>query len=111
MTHYYPMRVVKTRRRKFIGNIAWRPDCPFAGDLWHSASWQAALRDRAARFGARSVDACTHRPRCELHDLDSDPDEVANRPENKGLVESFVAGIRDFQERTSDPWLHKWTCE
>lgn len=114
ITNYYPMRVVRTRRWKFIWNIAWKLDYSFASDLWASASWQGAMRDGLGNFGARSVDAYVHRPRFELYDLDNDPDEVnnlADDPAHAGRVEAFAAEIRAFQEATGDPWLHKWTYE
>ncbi len=114
ITNYYPMRVLRTKRHKFIWNVAWKLDYSFASDLWESASWQAALRENAERFGARSVDAYVHRPRFELYDLEQDPDEIVNlagRPEYEGLVGEFAAKLRKFQEDTGDPWLHKWTYE
>jgi N-sulfoglucosamine sulfohydrolase len=108
------MRVVRTKRHKFIWNIAWKLDYSFAADLWISASWQAALREGLERFGARTVEAYVHRPRFELYDLQEDPDEVENladRPEYAELVDSFCANVRRFQEVTRDPWLHKWVYE
>jgi N-sulfoglucosamine sulfohydrolase len=114
ITNYYPMRVVRTKKHKFIWNIAWKLDYSFASDLWRSASWQGALRDGLTTFGARSTDAYIHRPRFELYDLDADPNEVENlaeKPEYQQLVNSFVERIKAFQERTKDPWLHKWTYE
>ena len=114
ITNYYPMRVVRTRRHKFIYNIAWKLDYSFASDLWASASWQAALREGADAFGARSVEAYIRRPKFELYDLEADPNEtvnLANSPAHRELVESFCARLREFQEKTDDPWLHKWTYE
>lgn len=114
ITNYYPMRVVRTRRYKFIWNIAWKLDYSFASDLWASASWQAALRNESRSFGARTVDAYIHRPRFELYDLERDPDEVENLAGNaecKGMVLSFIEKLKAFQERTNDPWLHKWIYE
>lgn len=114
ITNYYPMRVVRTRRHKFIYNIAWKLDYSFASDLWASSSWQAALREGADAFGARSVEAYIRRPRFELYDLHADPNEtvnLANSPAHGELVESFCSKLREFQERTDDPWLHKWTYE
>jgi N-sulfoglucosamine sulfohydrolase len=66
ITNYYPMRVVRTKKYKFIWNIAWKLDYSFARDLWESASWQGVLRDGLGRFGERTVDAYIHRPRFEL---------------------------------------------
>lgn len=114
VTNYYPMRVVRTRRYKFIWNIAWKLDYSFASDLWTSASWQAVVRDESSSFGRRSVDAYVHRPRFELYDLESDPDEVENLaddPKYQELVDSFVEKLKRFQKDTKDPWLHKWTYE
>jgi N-sulfoglucosamine sulfohydrolase len=114
ITNYYPMRVLRSKRYKFLWNIAWKLDYSFAADLWASASWQGALRDGRERFGARTVEAYVHRPRFELYDLESDPDEVVNlaeRPEYRSMVEEGCAKLRAFQERTSDPWLHKWVYE
>ncbi len=114
ITNYYPMRVVRTKRHKFIWNIAWKLDYSFAGDLWNSISWQAVLRDGAERFGARSVEAYVHRPRFELYDLQTDPHELENlaeQPQQRERVRDFIAKLKAFQEKTRDPWLHKWTYE
>jgi N-sulfoglucosamine sulfohydrolase len=114
ITNYYPMRVVRTKRHKLIWNIAWKLDYSFASDLWASASWQRALRDRASHLGRRSVDAFVHRPRFELYDLDVDPEELTNlseRPHCAAMVSGLCAKLRRFQEDTSDPWLHKWEYE
>lgn len=114
ITNYYPMRVVRTPRYKFIWNIAWKLDYSFASDLWAAASWQGARRDGLETFGARTVDAYIHRPRFELYDLQSDPNEIANLAEDPSyadMVEGFVAKLKRFQQDTKDPWLHKWTYE
>jgi N-sulfoglucosamine sulfohydrolase len=114
VTNYYPMRVVRTKKYKFIWNIAWKLDYSFASDLWNSASWQGALRAGRRTFGARTVDAYIHRPRFELYDLEADPDETANlagRPEYGERVVEFIESLKRFQRETGDPWLHKWTYE
>lgn len=114
ITGYYPMRAVRTRRHKFIWNIAWKLDYPFASDLWNAASWQAALRAGTAQCGARPVENYLRRPRFELYDLENDPDEINNLAGLSGsqaLVEDFIVKIKQFQADTDDPWLHKWTYE
>ena len=114
ITNYYPMRVVRTKRYKFIWNIPWKLDYSFANDLWTSASWQGALRRGDRHFGARSVDAYVHRPKFELYDLEADPNEIENlaeRSEYRELVDGFVSKLQAFQKETNDPWLHKWTYE
>ncbi len=114
ITNYYPMRVVRTQRYKFIWNIAWKLDYSFASDLWESVSWQASIHSEATHFGTRSVDAYIHRPRFELYDLEADPNEVENlaeRCEHQDLVRRFIDKLKAFQEQTHDPWIHKWTYE
>lgn len=114
VTNYYPMRVVRTKRHKFIWNIAWKLDYPFASDLYYSASWQALKKGGEGQFGARSVDAYVHRPRFELYDLEADPNETQNlaeKPEHRQLVDAFVEKIKEFQKATKDPWFHKWEYE
>ena len=114
ITNYYPMRVVRTKRYKFIWNIAWKLDYSFASDLWASASWQAAQRAHLSNFGTRTVESYIHRPRFELYDLEADPDEVANLAEQsqyERMVGGFVEKLKEIQEATDDPWFHKWTYE
>jgi len=114
ITNYYPMRVLRTKRYKFIYNIAWKLDYPCASDLWQSPSWQAVRRDKATHFGVRSVDAYLHRPRFELYDLETDPNEIRNLaddPRQAQRVLDFIEKIKTFQKETKDPWLHKWEYE
>lgn len=114
ITNYYPMRVVRTKRYKFIWNIAHPLTYSSASDLWSSAVWQGFLRDKLNMYGARCVEAYLHRPRFELYDLQEDPLETNNlayQPEYAPFVEEFCRKIKDFQRRTNDPWLHKWEYE
>ena len=113
VTNYYPMRVVRTHRWKFIFNIAWKLDFPTASDLHMSATWQSTVRE-ASGLGDREVDDYLHRPRFELYDLDADPNEllnVAEDPANAEQVAEFVTLVRNFQLATNDPWFHKWIYE
>ena len=114
VTMYYPMRVIRNRRHKFIWNLAHRLEYPMAEDLWRSATWQSVLRDGLTHLGARPIEEYKHRPRCELYDLESDPEElhnVADRPESAELVKEYMDKLKAFQEKTADPWLIKWRHE
>ncbi len=114
ITNYYPMRVVRTQKYKFIWNIAWKLDYPFASDLWKSSSWQGALTRGLKRFGTRTLEAYIQRPRFELYDIEEDPGEtfnLARKEEYAGLVEELAGKIRAFQKATDDPWIHKWEYE
>lgn len=114
ITNYYPMRIVRTKKYKFILNIAYPLTHSFASDLWASASWGAVRRDHPEKFGKRSVESYMHRPKFELYDLENDPDELVNLTEVGAYsqrVEEFSAKIKAFQVQTRDPWLHKWEYE
>ena len=114
ITNYYPMRVIRSHRYKFIWNIAHGLQYSFASDLWACATWQGALRDGLEMFGTRTVDAYLHRPRFELFDLEADPQEIVNLAEDAEyapVVASFCEKLRQFQRETDGPWLHKWTYE
>ena len=113
ITNYYPMRVIRTRTHKFFYNIAWKLDFPSAADLYRSATWQSALA-AGDSIGERTFDQYLRRPKFELYDLDADPMElnnIADQPEHAALLDSFIARMKDYQRRTDDPWLHKWTYE
>jgi N-sulfoglucosamine sulfohydrolase len=113
VTNYYPMRVVRTHRWKFIFNIAWKLDFPTASDLHMSATWQSTVRESSG-LGDREVEDYLHRPRFELYDLEADPNElvnVAEDPANAEQVAEFVTLVQNFQLATNDPWFHKWIYE
>ena len=72
------------------------------------------MREQCETFGSRTVEAYLHRPRFELFDLVNDPNEsvnLAEQPEYADLVADFSAKLQAFQQRTNDPWVHKWEYE
>lgn len=114
VTNYYPMRIIRSKKYKFIWNIAHPLTYSFSNDLWYSASWQAVVRDKLEKFGVRDVEAYLHRLRFELYDLENDPNELINLaelPEYADQVAEYCAKLKTFQEETRDPWLHKWEYE
>jgi N-sulfoglucosamine sulfohydrolase len=114
ITMYYPMRVVRTDRYKLIYNIAHPLPFPFASDLYESAVWQHALKDGGSTFGKRTMDAFVHRPKYELYDLQSDPDEINNLaadPKAKATFDELAAKLKDYQKKTRDPWVSKYVYE
>ncbi len=111
---YYPMRSIRTRKYKYILNLAHKLDYPFASDLFASSTWQAILTRQEPMLGARTVDAYIHRRREELYDLENDPDEVVNLaddPAHREALDDLRARLRSWQEETSDPWLSKYKYE
>ncbi|HBE03035.1 MAG TPA: heparan N-sulfatase [Spirochaetia bacterium] len=114
ITNYYPMRVLRGEKHKFIWNIAHPLTYSSASDLYYSPNWQALCKNPEARYGQRSVDAYLHRPRFELYDLENDPQEIKNLaalPQYQKQINDYSDKIRKFQEDTKDPWLHKWEYE
>lgn len=114
VTMYYPMRVLRERRYKLLFNIAHPLEFPMALDLKRSLTWQDVERRGAKQYGKRPVDAFLHRPRFELYDLESDPDEsrnLADDPRHQATLERMQRKLRQFQERTGDVWASKWTFE
>jgi N-sulfoglucosamine sulfohydrolase len=114
VTMYYPMRTLRTRKYKYILNLAHQLPFPTAEDLFNSPTWQATLRSEDPQYGKRTLKAYLHRPRHELYDLDADPNEVVNladRPEHAAILAEMQKKLRAFQEQTGDPWAIKYRHE
>jgi N-sulfoglucosamine sulfohydrolase len=114
ITMYYPMRVIRTRRYKYILNLAHALPFPFASDLYASDTWQGVLKRDDTMFGNRTVDAYLHRPWHELYDLKSDPHELVNLaddPAHAEILSKLQSHLRDWQRRTKDPWIVKYDYE
>ena len=114
VTMYYPMRVIRTRRYKYVLNLAHGLPYPFASDLYDSLTWQGVLERKDTMLGGRTVEAYIHRPRHELYDLEKDPNELVNladRPEHAATLAELQAKLRAWQQKTKDPWVVKYTHE
>lgn len=114
VTMYYPMRSIRTRQHKLILNLASGLAYPFALDLKQSPTWIGVQKSGGGIYGKRPIAQFIHRPQFELYDLTADPDEVRNLaddPRHQALKQTLIARLRAFQERTSDPWIHKWDYE
>ena len=114
ITMYYPMRVVRGRRFKYILNLAHPLPYPFASDLYASPTWQGILRRGSKTYGPRLVEAYIHRPRHELYDLENDPLETRNLADDPGHAEVLAelqAKLKRWQEKTKDPWIVKYRYE
>jgi N-sulfoglucosamine sulfohydrolase len=115
VTMYYPMRVVRSGRYKLIWNITHELPFPFASDLFNSATWQDSLkRGEDFMYGKRTIRALTQRPEFELYDLEADADEIHNLADDEKHRERLAElkeRLREFQQRTGDPWILKWVYE
>jgi len=114
VTMYYPMRALRTRQYKLIVNLASALPYPFALDLKQSPTWIGLQRAGGIIYGKRPIAQFIQRPQFELYDLAADPHEVRNladNPKHQEVKQSLIARLRAFQERTLDPWIHKWDYE
>jgi N-sulfoglucosamine sulfohydrolase len=104
------MRVIRTRDYKLIVNLAHPLEYPHASDLWASPTWQGILKRGDKLMGSREVKAYLHRPKEELYDLRSDPNELKNLaadPAHAKPLADLRAKLQAWREKTSDPWLVK----
>lgn len=107
ITMYYPMRVLRERRFKLIVNMAHELPFPMALDLYNAYTWQDALKQPGKTYGQRSIKAYVHRPRFELYDLQTDPNEahnLATNPAHRPTLTRMLAKLQQFQHQTKDPW-------
>jgi N-sulfoglucosamine sulfohydrolase len=111
---YYPMRMIRTRQHKYILNLAHQLDYPFASDLYNSPTWQGIRKRGDKTMGERGIEAFVHRPREELYDLEADPHElknVAGDAQDAKVLADLRARLKEWQEKTKDPWVVKYRYE
>lgn len=114
VTMYFPMRSIRTRKYKYILNIASPLEAPTAEDLFNSVTWQGVLKRHDTTVGARTMDALLHRPKEELYDLERDPNELKNLaadPAAAKVLDDLRGRLKAWQEKTRDPWLVKYEHE
>ncbi len=114
ITMYYPTRLFRTVRYKLVLNLAHQLPYPFASDLYASATWQATLKSERTHYGKRRVNDYIFRPRYELYDLQKDPDEVVNVAADANYQSVFTElseRLKEYQKKTRDPWITKYTYE
>ncbi len=114
VTMYYPMRTIRTRNHKYILNLAHGLEFPFASDLYASRTWQAVLGGQAKSLGRRGAEAYVRRPKEELYDLAKDPHELVNAaadPATATVLADLRARLKEWQQRTKDPWITKYRYE
>jgi N-sulfoglucosamine sulfohydrolase len=108
ITMMYPMRSIVTPKYKLIVNLDHQKEYPQASDLWGSPSWQFIRKTNGKMLGQRSVDAFLKRPREELYDLSTDPNELKNLaadPAHAKALGELRQRLRAWQTATADPWL------
>jgi N-sulfoglucosamine sulfohydrolase len=111
VTMYYPMRAIRTRKFKFIWNLAAPLSFPPASDLFGSQTWQGVLRRKPTLYGSRPLQKYLYRDEFELYDVQKDPREIhnlANDPAYAQIRRDLAGKLRTFQEQTADPWAVRY---
>ena len=110
VTNYYPYRVLRGRRYKYVRNLAHRLETPLPSDLFRSTTWAAVRRESIAMLGERPRERFLYQSYEALFDMENDPAEANNLIDDPALS-SVAAEMRhklmDFRFRTKDPWLEQ----
>jgi N-sulfoglucosamine sulfohydrolase len=108
VTNYYPYRVLRGRKHKYVRNLYPELTTPLPSDLYASPTWQAVVREKIPMMGQRRTEAFLHQAPEALFDVESDPMETRNLIDDPGL--SAVASemrnrLKRFRLETKDPWV------
>lgn len=108
ITNYYPYRVLRGRRYKYVRNLASKLQLPFPTDIFRSITWQRVLRDNIEMMGQRPTQRLLFHDREELFDIQNDPAESTNLIDDPALadvVSQMRSKVIEFRTSTRDPWL------
>ena len=108
VTNYYPYRVLRGRKYKYVRNVYPELTTPMPSDLWRSPTWQAVLRERIEMLGQRPTRRLLHQDGEALFDVEADPAESTNLIGDAGLAdvaEAMRDRVQAFRMETVDPWV------
>ena len=110
ISNYFPYRVMRGRRFKYVRNLARQLPLPLASDLHRSPTWQAVLESRLTMMGARPTSRVLHHDREALFDIHADPLEVHNLiadPAFREVADQMRRATLEMRVATRDPWLEQ----
>ena len=108
VTNYYPYRVLRGRKHKYVRNLYPELTTPLPSDLWRSATWKAVQEDGMAMMGERPTEGFLHQDAEALYDIEADPAESRNLIDDPGLTEvarEMREKVQRFRVDTKDPWV------
>lgn len=108
VTNYYPYRVIRGRKYKYVRNLYPELTRPLPSDLWGSPTWRAVEGEGLTMMGQRPTDAFLHQAAEALFDVESDPVEannLINDPDLQDVAETMRQKVRKFRVDTADPWV------
>ena len=110
VTNYYPYRVLRGRRYKYVRNLAYQLETPLPSDLFRSMTWTAVRNDNIEMLGQRPREGFVHQAREALYDIQNDPAESKNLIDESALADvatEMRGKVMDFRKQTKDPWLEQ----
>ena len=110
VTNYYPYRVLRGRRYKYVRNLAYQLETPLPSDLFRSISWTAVRNDNVQHLGDRQRTEFLQQSREALFDMQNDPAESQNLidvPELQDIANEMRQKVIEFRQNTEDPWLEQ----
>ncbi|QYY37239.1 sulfatase [Ruficoccus sp. ZRK36] len=106
ITNYFPYRVLRTDRYKYVQCLAHEMSMPLASDIFESPTWSAC--QQSGDHGGRPPERILHHPPEGLYDLDNDPLELHNLADQTGhqeLTRKYRERLLELRQQTQDPWL------
>jgi N-sulfoglucosamine sulfohydrolase len=107
VTNYYPYRVLRGRKYKYVRNLYPELTTPLPSDLWASPTWQAVRNENIEMMGKRPTQNFLHQSAEALFDIEDDPMESTNLIDDASLadvVEAMRQKVKTFRIETKDPW-------
>lgn len=107
VTNYYPYRVLRGRKYKYVRNLYPELTTPLPSDLWASPTWQAVRNENIEMMGKRPTQNFLHQSAEALFDIENDPMESTNLIDDASLAdvaEEMRQKVRAFRRETDDPW-------
>ena len=106
VTNYFPYRVARGRRYKYVRCLASQLPMPLGTDLFDSASYKSILQTGGS--AVRPLDRLAYHWPEALFDLEEDPYETVNLiddPEFASIVGDYRSRLTELRLETQDPWL------
>lgn len=110
ISNYFPYRVMRGRRFKYVRNLAWQLPMPLPSDLFRSPTWQAVLDQGLTMMGGRPTSRTLHHDREAVFDMEADPLEVHNLIADaafENVAEEMRRATLEMRVTTKDPWLEQ----
>lgn len=108
VTNYFPYRVLRTRRFKYVRNLACELPMPIPSDLYRSPTWRAVREEGLEMMGGRPTRRTLRHDAEALFDVRADPLETTNLAGDPAYGETLATMRRevvDWRRATRDPWL------